>query len=136
MKIDGACHCGKIAYEAEVDPDGTRICHCTDCQMLSGSAFRTVVPSLEDGFRLTSGELKIYVKVADSGNRRAQAFCADCGTHIYATSTDESGPRVYGIRLGSVRQRDRFAPKTQFWCNSAQPWLGELQSIAKVEKQA
>ena len=42
MKIDGGCHCGYIAYEAEVDPDKVRICHCTDCQTLSGSAFRTV----------------------------------------------------------------------------------------------
>jgi len=44
MKIDGACHCGYITYVAEVDPDKAGICHCTDCQTLSGSAFRTSVP--------------------------------------------------------------------------------------------
>jgi hypothetical protein len=43
MHIDGACHCGKITYEAEVDPEAVGICHCTDCQTLSGTAFRTVV---------------------------------------------------------------------------------------------
>jgi hypothetical protein len=37
MKIDGGCHCGYIAYEAETDPAEARICHCTDCQTLSGS---------------------------------------------------------------------------------------------------
>jgi hypothetical protein len=45
MKIDGGCHCGYIAYEAEADPAKTYICHCTDCQTLSGSAFRTVLPT-------------------------------------------------------------------------------------------
>jgi hypothetical protein len=40
MKIDGHCHCGEITFEAEVDPDALNICHCTDCQTLSGSAFR------------------------------------------------------------------------------------------------
>ena len=45
MKIDGACHCGRISYEAEIDPADVTICHCTDCQTLSGSAFRTVVPA-------------------------------------------------------------------------------------------
>jgi hypothetical protein len=30
MKIDGRCHCGEITFEAEVDPDALRICHCTD----------------------------------------------------------------------------------------------------------
>ena len=44
MKIDGGCHCGFITYEGEADPDKAAICHCTDCQTLSGSAFRTVVP--------------------------------------------------------------------------------------------
>ena len=37
MKIDGRCHCGCITYEAEIDPDKVMICHCTDCQTLSGS---------------------------------------------------------------------------------------------------
>ena len=36
MKIDGGCHCGFITYEAEADPEQTTICHCTDCQMLTG----------------------------------------------------------------------------------------------------
>jgi len=40
MKIDGACHCGEVKYEAEVDPEKVAICDCTDCQSLSGSAFR------------------------------------------------------------------------------------------------
>ena len=31
MKVDGACHCGSIRYEAEVDPAKVIICHCTDC---------------------------------------------------------------------------------------------------------
>ena len=36
MHIEGGCHCGYITYEAEVDPDAVRICHCTDCQTLTG----------------------------------------------------------------------------------------------------
>jgi len=38
MIIDGGCHCGQFSYRAEVDPDTVIICHCTDCQTLSGSA--------------------------------------------------------------------------------------------------
>ena len=72
MKIDGGCHCGYIAYEAEADPAEARICHCTDCQTLSGSAFRTVLPTREGPFKLRSGELKIYVKTGESGTARPQ----------------------------------------------------------------
>lgn len=135
MKIDGGCHCGKITFEAEADPEDARICHCTDCQHLSGSAFRTVIPTVEDGFTLLTGEPRIYVKIAESGRRRAQAFCADCGTHIYATSV-EDGPKVYGIRVGTLRLRDEIVPRLQIWSRSAQPWLAELETIRKIEKQA
>jgi hypothetical protein len=68
MKIDGRCHCGYIAYEAEANPAKALICHCTDCQTLSGSAFRTVLPTREGSFKLRSGELKIYVKTGESGS--------------------------------------------------------------------
>jgi hypothetical protein len=44
VKIDGGCHCGFITYEGEADPETATICHCADCQQLSGSAFRTAVP--------------------------------------------------------------------------------------------
>jgi len=72
MKIEGACHCGTITYEAVVDPDKVAICHCTDCQTLSGSAFRTVVPAPKETFTLRTGQPKIYVKTAESGTKRAQ----------------------------------------------------------------
>ncbi len=32
MKVDGACFCGHITYQAEVDEARVAICHCTDCQ--------------------------------------------------------------------------------------------------------
>jgi Glutathione-dependent formaldehyde-activating enzyme len=40
MKVTGGCHCGQITYEAEIDPATVRVCHCTDCQKLTGTAFR------------------------------------------------------------------------------------------------
>src|ERR687884_87644 len=99
MKIDGSCHCGAIRYEAEIDPDRASICHCTDCQALTGSAFRVTVATPEDKFRLTAGQPRTYVKSADSGARRIQAFCGDCGSPIFATSADiptDGSPRSFG----------------------------------------
>ena len=80
MKIDGACHCGRISYQAEIDPERVELCHCTDCQTLSGSAFRVVAMTREGTFKLLSGKLKVYVKTGESGAKRAQSFCPECGT--------------------------------------------------------
>jgi len=52
MHIDGRCHCGAISYEAEVEPETTGICHCTDCQALTGTAFRVTVKAPAEHFVL------------------------------------------------------------------------------------
>jgi hypothetical protein len=73
MKIDGGCHCGYIAYEAEADPAKARICHCTDCQTLSGSAFRTVLPTQEGSFKLRSDTMAIRAYCSSCASRKHQA---------------------------------------------------------------
>ena len=133
MKVEGACHCGYVTYEADIDPDTTSICHCTDCQTLSGSAYRTNVRTNKGAFKLLSGQPKIYVKTAESGAKRAQAFCPECGSPIYATSATD--PQIYGLRVGSIRQRAQLRPKSQGWCRSAQNWVMDLSSLPQSPKQ-
>ncbi len=133
MKIDGGCHCGAITYAAEIDPDQVLICHCTDCQTLSGSAFRTVALTAPEDFKLLTGTLKTYIKSAQSGAKRAQTFCPNCGTPIYSGPTDNT-PGLLGIRLGTTRQRANLMPKTQTWVGSAQGWVRWSQEIGQVAK--
>ena len=45
VDVSGSCHCGAIAYRARIDPNAVQICHCRDCQRLTGTAFRTAVPA-------------------------------------------------------------------------------------------
>jgi hypothetical protein len=134
MKIDGRCHCGNITFEADVDPATVVICHCTDCQTLSGSAFRTVVPTTGGSFRLLSGTPKTYVKTGESGNKREQTFCAECGTPIYSGPIGD-GARVVSLRVGTIRQRDQMIPTDQYWFRSAQVWLKALPNLKRNETQ-
>jgi len=127
MHIEGGCHCGYIKYEADVDPATVRICHCTDCQNLTGSAYRVTVPARKEAFRLLAGEPRIYFKTAESGTRRAHGFCPDCGTPIYATQVTD--PQVYGLRVGTIRQRALLAPKAQTWCRSKLDWAMNLETL-------
>jgi len=134
MLIDGACHCGAIRFSAEIDPSQVMLCHCTDCQVLSGSPFRHVVPAPIEKLSL-KGNPKTYVKLAQSGNRRAQTFCPECGTPIYAAAAEN--PTWVSIRLGCVRQRAQLKPASQIWQHSALPWLAELASVpGSPEQQA
>lgn len=74
MGVDGRCHCGAIRYEAIVDVSTVAICHCTDCQMFTGSAYRAVVRASVRDFVLQAGTPKSYVKTADSGAQRVHSF--------------------------------------------------------------
>jgi len=133
MRVHGACHCGAIRYEAEVDPEKTMICHCSDCQALSATAFRVNVPAKAEHFHLLQGAPKEYVKVGDSGARRAQGFCAQCGSQIYATAAEE--PReAYMLRVGTLEERHELAPKRQSWRRSALKWLGDWPNVPSTEK--
>ena len=128
MKIDGQCHCGHITFEAEIDPEKTSLCHCTDCQTLSGAPYRASVPAASEDFRILTGEPASYVKVADSGNRRVQTFCPHCGSPIYATAYGDP-TAILNIRVGAIRQRNELVPRRQVWSRSRQRWTTDLSAI-------
>ena len=132
MHITGQCHCGFVTYEAEVDPERVSICHCQDCQMLTGSAYRVTATASAQSFRLTSGIPKVYIKSGDSGRRSAQYFCPDCGSPVYRTAADEATQEV-GIRLGTINQRRKLSPKRQIWCRSALPWAKNLRDLPAID---
>ena len=52
MKVTGGCFCSAIRYEAEVDENMVIICHCTDCQINSGTAYGVVVGKINGKFNL------------------------------------------------------------------------------------
>ena len=127
MKIHGSCHCGQIIFEAQANPARAVLCHCIDCQMMSGSPYRSIVQVKEADFSLLTGKPKRYFKVGDSGNRRELSFCANCGSHLYATSATEDVPNgqrssvsapVCCANWPSCRRKLRFGASLR--------WLGQM----------
>jgi hypothetical protein len=132
MLIDGHCHCGHVAYEAQIDPENVSICHCTDCQQLTGSAYRVTVRANKDDIRLTANPPKLYRKYGDNGAPRLQYFCPECGSPLFTTGEGEAAA-IWGIRLGTVTQRRQLAPRRQIWCRSALPWVNDIAGLPGTE---
>src|SRR5438309_1901385 len=128
MDVTGRCHCGAITYRASVDPEKASICHCTDCQRLTGSPYRTSVPAPAETFKLLSGKPAIYIKTAESGVKRAHAFCPSCGTPVYASAISDTPS--YSLRIGGLDQRASLPPRKQIWCKSALPWSANIEGIS------
>jgi len=133
MHITGGCHCGHVTYEAELDTQRVAICHCVDCQRLTGSPFRVTAVVSESDLKLTGGRPKMYKRVADSGRVRQQYFCPECGSQLFVNGEGEAS-KIWGIRWGSIDQRAEVKPQRQVWCRSAAPWLADIAELPAREK--
>lgn len=133
MLIDGQCHCGHVKYEAQIDPVRVTICHCTDCQRLTGGAYRVTAVTQTSNIRLTANSPKVYRKYGDNGRPRLQSFCPECGSPLFTSGEGEDAATT-GIRVGTINQRRELRPSRQIWCRSALPWIHDLQSMPGVEQ--
>jgi hypothetical protein len=128
MHIDSRCHCGLVTFEADVDPRAVSICHCNDCQSLTGLPYRVTVICPGEQIRMTGKAPKIYAKTGDNGRTRFQHFCTECGSPLF-TGGEGNEANEWGIRWGSIRQRDGLKPVRQLWCRSAVPWINEVAGL-------
>lgn len=134
MKVEGQCCCGAVAYEAQVQPGTATVCHCSDCQNHSGSAFRANIPAPADGFRLVRGVPRTYIKTAASGARRVLAFCGDCGSPLYACAVEN--PATYSLRIGTLQQRGELGPPLrEIWTRRRLPWVQALDGVPQFDGQ-
>ena len=116
--MEGGCQCRKVRYRLEGEPLGLTVCHCTECQRQSGSAFGMSLAVPRSAFRLLSGELKTFTTVCDSGRNKECAFCPGCGTRIY-----HQGPAAMSIKAGTLDDTSRLEPAAHYWTKRKQPWV-------------
>jgi len=134
MKVHGRCHCGNITYEAEVEPGTMNVCHCLDCQMLTGSAFRANIAAPAERFRILTGKPREYVKTADSGARRVHAFCPDCGSPVYSRAPQNT--KTYSLRLGALSEKEALGrPARQIWTKRRLSWIPRVEGVPEAEGQ-
>ncbi|AWZ01446.1 glutathione-dependent formaldehyde-activating enzyme [Rhodobiaceae bacterium] len=99
MAHTGGCQCGAVRYEVTDDLGGIYVCHCTDCQAQSSSAFGISVNVPLDHLKITKGTPKTF-NWTGGGNAKHGAFCAACGTRLWHLSGDnDRNPSVKGGTL-------------------------------------
>ena len=136
MKTTGSCFCGAIEYGAEIGEGRFGICHCRDCQILSGSAFRTTAVVPPASFEITKGEPRAFDKTADSGKVRRLLFCGDCGTHLCSMPSDPSEPGGFvSLRVATSRDFPSLVPAAEIWCGSKARWMPEIEGARKFDGQ-
>jgi hypothetical protein len=77
QRMSGGCACGKVRFEATIQPDEAYLCHCRMCQQATGSVSIAFVNALLANVRWES-EPDWY----DSSPIARRPFCARCGTSL------------------------------------------------------
>jgi hypothetical protein len=130
-EFSGGCLCGKVRYSANAEPLFAGLCHCSDCQKFSGSAFAAVFAVPQPAVSVT-GTLKTFTKNGDSGKATHRQFCPECGSPIM----DEADlmPGAVMIYVGTLDDPSQVNPGMQIYCASAQPWalVAEMTRFDKM----
>ncbi len=133
MKWTGGCQCGGIRYEVTGAPQQVVVCHCTDCQRQSGSAFGMTLVVREENFRLTQGEPKTFASKSDAGRPKLGAFCPECGTRIYHKPEWRKG--TVSVKPGTLDDTSMLKPDMHLWTSNKQTWVTIPAGVKAFEKQ-
>lgn len=119
-EIKGGCLCGAVRYTARADPALVGVCHCRDCQKLTGSAFGFLVGLPRAAFEI-EGVLKTFTKPADSGRPIVRRFCPECGSSI--VEEPGSRPDLVIINGGTLDDPTSVTPGIEIYCNRELSWV-------------
>jgi hypothetical protein len=129
--LAGGCACGAVRYELLADPLELHVCHCTDCQRVSGSAFVMSMVTTRSSIELRRGEPTVCDFGTPAGIHRREQRCAGCGSRLW--SEPNGLPDLLTLRPGTLDERGWLRPIAHIWTRSAQPWVEIPTGVLRYE---
>ncbi|MBT5649373.1 MAG: GFA family protein [Rhodospirillaceae bacterium] len=129
----GGCGCGAIRYTVTSEPLISYLCHCTECQRRTSSAFGLNFQIPTKNLVIDKGTPASRTRTADSGNDLALNFCGDCGTPLF--SAPGARPQIRVIYAGTLDDPSWVPVKLNIWTASALPWVPMDTGIANEPGQ-
>ena len=130
---EGGCQCGAVRYRIEADPIALAICHCTDCQRQSGSAFGMSLIVPRQALVVVRGEPRSFTRPSDSGRPVECLFCAACGTRLFHRPSVM--PETVNVKPGTLDDTSGLTPTLHVWTASKQPWVTIPEGVLTFEGQ-
>ena len=131
--LTGGCLCGAVRYTVrQTMRFQSYVCHCTDCQTRSGSAFGIELSVLTGDLEV-SGALLKGEHVQPSGAVAGIYACEKCLTRIY--TDNDRRPGIANLRAGTLDNSQALAPATHLWVSSKLPWVVIPEEAVAMDRQ-
>lgn len=114
----GRCLCGTFEFTVEGSFGDVRYCHCRQCRRQSGTAFTANARIHRSQWSIRGPEALITEYEHRPG--RYKAFCARCGSPLYARSDDD--PDDVRVRLGGFEGELDVQIAGHVWVDSKAAW--------------
>lgn len=90
----GGCHCGAVAFEAELDLDQTLECNCSRCRRLGSILAFTSA----DKFTLLKGEAQL-TDFQFNKHIIHHLFCKTCGVQSFSRGVNPKGEAMAAVNV-------------------------------------
>lgn len=117
----GQCQCGSVQYRVVGASATLFVCHCTDCQRQSASAFGMALWIRGAELSLLSGGTHEWVRSLPLGRRMSCRFCPACGTRLFHQVLGQG--EFMSIKPGTLSKPLESEPVAHIWTVSKQPWV-------------
>jgi len=119
--ILGGCLCGAVRYRFAGSPLAFYVCHCTDCQKQTGSAFGLSMIVKRDDVELLQGTPQMFQVQVSGGRTKRGTFCRACSARVWGAPVKV--PQLYVLRPGTFDTPFPRPPFGDIWTRSARPWV-------------
>lgn len=110
MSYRGSCHCGRVAFEVQGQPDSALACNCSICSRKGSLLW--FVPRAQLKLLTPEDAASTY-----TFNRHLikHRFCPVCGIHPYGEGTDPQGRAMAAVNLRCLEGFDLASVPVQHY---------------------
>ncbi|MDW3098130.1 MAG: GFA family protein [Alphaproteobacteria bacterium] len=117
LPLTGGCQCGAVRYTISGPPVVFYLCHCTECQKQTSSAFGESLRVQRADFEM-EGPTKTFLRPISKGGHQTCTFCETCGTRL--THQRPGYGDKLNVKAGTLDDASWLVPAGHIWALSKQ----------------
>jgi hypothetical protein len=121
-QFPASCFCSAVKFRLTAAPMFVHCCHCTDCQVQTGSAFAINAIIERDRVEIVEGAPVVVTLPTDSGRPHDVTKCAQCQTALWS-DYGRRGVMVF-VRVATLARPHAIVPDVHIFTRSKLPWVG------------